>query len=641
MALRLLLVIGVLVCGINAASQNVDMGKIRDSLKNELLSSQHDTATIATYIMLSRAYADRDSSEKYKRLALTMAEEKLEVSRVNEKPIYKSYLSDALLELGVFKAESGANKEAELLYKRCIKLRRELNDQKGLAYALLNLAFNYSNLGEMQEAENTYLSTIDAYRRSGDEEGLSLALTHMGFMYRELGNTKEATDCLKQAKDIRERIESKDLAVAYNSLAIIYLDQMYYVKVLDLGYKALELSEESGNKLHVSQSLNIIASVHYKQENWEKCLEYSQRILQINEEIGNHYLRGTLLANIAALHKKMDNHRLAIEFFKEAYLLNKGIGDLGSALGDMANLGSTYLDLDSIKMASIYLDSAEVLCRKIGLANVLDFILLLKGKLALRTNDLFKAEKYGLESLRIAQENKKASDMRDANHLLFETYKEKANWQKALFHYQNYVAKRDSIANLEVEKAALEKEKQYEVEKLEQEAALKLIQSEQKTKLKEADIKVLKKEKALQESILYSLIIGGILLIAAGLFWFRSYSLKKKKEELDARRQVEIYMKEIDVLQAAINSKLSVNEPMNVDVINLNLNQFLSAPLSNREMEVLIELSKGYGNQEIADNLYVSINTVRTHLKSIYEKLKVKNRTQAVKKAGKLKLIKF
>jgi DNA-binding NarL/FixJ family response regulator len=52
--------------------------------------------------------------------------------------------------------------------------------------------------------------------------------------------------------------------------------------------------------------------------------------------------------------------------------------------------------------------------------------------------------------------------------------------------------------------------------------------------------------------------------------------------------------------------------------------------LSSRELEVLEKLARGLPNAEIAAALMVSENTIRFHLKNIYEKLGVANRTEAV-----------
>lgn len=55
--------------------------------------------------------------------------------------------------------------------------------------------------------------------------------------------------------------------------------------------------------------------------------------------------------------------------------------------------------------------------------------------------------------------------------------------------------------------------------------------------------------------------------------------------------------------------------------------------LSNRELEVLELISQGFSNQEIADKIFVSLNTVKTHVANIYQKMGVKRRTQAIQKA--------
>lgn len=58
--------------------------------------------------------------------------------------------------------------------------------------------------------------------------------------------------------------------------------------------------------------------------------------------------------------------------------------------------------------------------------------------------------------------------------------------------------------------------------------------------------------------------------------------------------------------------------------------------LTRREQELLELLSKGYRYREIADKLFISIETVRTHVRNVYEKLQVNSRTEALKKTGLL-----
>ena len=60
--------------------------------------------------------------------------------------------------------------------------------------------------------------------------------------------------------------------------------------------------------------------------------------------------------------------------------------------------------------------------------------------------------------------------------------------------------------------------------------------------------------------------------------------------------------------------------------------------LTPREQEILSHLAKGYRYKEIADTLFISIETVRTHLRNIYDKLHVRSRTEAVLKYLKSQL---
>jgi DNA-binding NarL/FixJ family response regulator len=58
--------------------------------------------------------------------------------------------------------------------------------------------------------------------------------------------------------------------------------------------------------------------------------------------------------------------------------------------------------------------------------------------------------------------------------------------------------------------------------------------------------------------------------------------------------------------------------------------------LTSREKEVLGLLGQGISNKEISKNLFVSVETVKSHIKNIYKKLDVKNRVEAVKKISEI-----
>jgi NarL family two-component system response regulator LiaR len=70
-----------------------------------------------------------------------------------------------------------------------------------------------------------------------------------------------------------------------------------------------------------------------------------------------------------------------------------------------------------------------------------------------------------------------------------------------------------------------------------------------------------------------------------------------------------------------------------------NESEIAQRNISKRELEVLELMASGHSNQEIADRLFVSTNTIKSHAASLFEKLDAKRRTQAVENAKQLGLI--
>ena len=65
----------------------------------------------------------------------------------------------------------------------------------------------------------------------------------------------------------------------------------------------------------------------------------------------------------------------------------------------------------------------------------------------------------------------------------------------------------------------------------------------------------------------------------------------------------------------------------------------LARVLTERELEVLTKVSGMLNTAEVADEMYISVNTVKTHLRNIYRKLAAEHRNEAVRRARQLELI--
>jgi NarL family two-component system response regulator LiaR len=109
--------------------------------------------------------------------------------------------------------------------------------------------------------------------------------------------------------------------------------------------------------------------------------------------------------------------------------------------------------------------------------------------------------------------------------------------------------------------------------------------------------------------------VGAIALIFTGLGIWLAMKIVKPR--------VKVVQKEIYV-----NTPFSVNQK-----------ELESMNLSKRELEVLQLMSEGLSNKEIADRLFVSLSTIKTHSNNLFDKMNVERRTQAIDKAKRLGII--
>lgn len=117
--------------------------------------------------------------------------------------------------------------------------------------------------------------------------------------------------------------------------------------------------------------------------------------------------------------------------------------------------------------------------------------------------------------------------------------------------------------------------------------------------------------------------------------------------KLESQLGTEIYIAAVrrgqsvdpDELVQLVLSEISKLEQLTVSPITPPGSAAHSDALTEREVEVLALVAEGLTNQDIANRLYVGVSTVKKHINHIYDKLNVKNRTQAVARAREAKIL--
>lgn len=95
-------------------------------------------------------------------------------------------------------------------------------------------------------------------------------------------------------------------------------------------------------------------------------------------------------------------------------------------------------------------------------------------------------------------------------------------------------------------------------------------------------------------------------------------------------------------LVSAFDEVLQGGAPMSINIAKMVVNSFrksTSSILSERETDVLSLLASGKSYNSVAQALFISVNTIRFHVKNIYEKLQVNTKEEAIAKANKDRII--
>lgn len=118
--------------------------------------------------------------------------------------------------------------------------------------------------------------------------------------------------------------------------------------------------------------------------------------------------------------------------------------------------------------------------------------------------------------------------------------------------------------------------------------------------------------------------------------YLTSYSDKSTLERAKKTRPMAYIVKPFDerdlytALEIALFNFQSANDG---DVISCEeLNKKILGSFTPKEYEIILQIMEGYANKQLAEANFVSLNTIKTHLKNIYDKLEVNSRTQVIVK---------
>lgn len=500
-----------------------------------------------------------------------------------------------------------------------------------------NLMFS----GEMKKVYDWYM----AIPKEKFYESIRLCMNAAWFTctngnYEETENhLSHIEDYLKRHKDNEEnKYYDTEVMIIRAMLATLEKDSSKINKYLE---KARNYStEHNQNILHASTALLSGAACIYDGEVL-KALEFYEESLKISQNINNYYL--TVMSNRSIIISKILRGNLIeaekqcidiLKYFKIRHAENIPIA--GEVYNDLAEVYYEWNDLPKAKENAIKaLEFAKkgeviwVLCRsymllaKIHFANskVTEAIDLIKSAKKIITNTklfdlgtelLVISENILLRSGKIYEAEKWIKNDEiyniDVSNIGYAYY---CITKLRYFILSNQMEEAEELANKLC--GSFESRKIYRV--FAEVLILKSIINEKKGNIEDMLEDIIKAVNiSYKENYLRIFLDEGEYLMTIIL---------REKEKLILRLEKDQAVFLNNIIRAFGNKE---------DIKDADINEILSI----REMEVLKYLKEGLNNTEIANSLFVSVNTVKTHLLNIYTKLDVHSRTEALAKANEL-----
>ena len=131
-------------------------------------------------------------------------------------------------------------------------------------------------------------------------------------------------------------------------------------------------------------------------------------------------------------------------------------------------------------------------------------------------------------------------------------------------------------------------------------------------------------QKKIKYQVWFIVLLVTIFILILLVFYFNFK--RNKLKQIHLRLELQNYLMQIREMKFAIKEGPSTINQKNGSP------KFEEFDLTEREKEVLHLIAEGYKNTEIAEKLFVSENTIKSHIKNIYVKLDVKNRVEALKR---------
>gem|GEM_PF-2351592 len=445
-----------------------------------------------------------------------------------------------------------------------------------------------------------------------------------------------------------------EAAISLNKLGIISIYRADYSQAIQLLKRALTYRQSSKVSINIHNNLAIAYKYNLQPE---KSIESYLKALEQAKVLEDSTVQLFVLRNIGDLYKSIENLEKSFEYFNQAYALALATGSKEAQVDVSTALAGYYQDIDSMDTAFVlfqevlaYYEEQGSYSQIIPVKNNLAACYGAKGdiqnQLALYHEVIQLIDSTGFSaSMAAVCFNVASVYMTEGELPLAGQYYRKAlksdgggrfyheKIYNGLIDYHSKVGQLDSALFIRQLQKAHNDSIDYAVREqkaVELEASHKANELQEKINQIARELDTVQNSKSRLSMWVWLSLAG---LIVLGLLIIRVYNRTRKSEEkaadltkLNTQLSSDLESKDhiIEKLEEAGVTK--ADYPENLD------------RLTEREIEILTRVGIGLKDQEIADELFISITTVRTHLRKAYSKIGVRNRAEVVQFVSKFNL---
>ena len=459
------------------------------------------------------------------------------------------------------------------------------------AFCLVHLGNILNGQGKYSEATHLYKRGLTTYEAVSDAAGIANTLKALGNMARTHNDSSKAEMYLRQALEIAQTHRLPLIqADSYRILSMILAVGGRFMEAKLYAERSLQIFEGLNDRHGESMAWLSLAIAFSEHEDYDDAVLCYTHSLTIRQEIGDRQGEGFIAGNLALISLQQGDYQRSITYFEQALAVFEALGAEGSKIRVLFFLSQLNHLYGRYEPARFYGEQAVKAAQNLDEPHLMSHALTRLGFVLIDLGELEAAADVCQEAFRLRQAVGPARLLIEPVGTLARLAWRSGDLDTALTHVETILS---MVAEHQLESFS------------------KLIL----LNIFEIYLTCYSVLKARADKRAYS-----VLETAYNLLQTR---VKKIKD---------------DTLKQAFVAEVVAHKGI-TEAFEVYTHLPESMLLTNRELEVLTLVVAGLSNQEIAEQLVISVQTVKRHISNLYGKLGVRRRTEAVARARELNLL--